>query len=131
VLPTKRAANAGDVAAEYTEAERQNSRREVRDRTVFADALSVTGAIPMSAKRRRTRKGLTREESLVRADEMARLREDEKLTLKAIGERYGVTRQFVHQVLKARANRLRVAGESPRRGYVGGGSGRCLDNTEL
>jgi DNA-directed RNA polymerase sigma subunit (sigma70/sigma32) len=50
---------------------------------------------------------LTREESLARADEMARLRNDEKLTLKAIGDRYGITRQCVHQVLQRRAERLR------------------------
>ena len=60
----------------------------------------------MSARGRRTRKALTRKESMARADEMAHLREKEKLTLKEIGERYGVSRQFVHQVLARRERRL-------------------------
>lgn len=61
----------------------------------------------MPARRRRTRQTLTREQSLARAEEMARLREQEEWTLKQIGERYGVSRQFVHQVLGRRAERLR------------------------
>jgi predicted DNA-binding protein (UPF0251 family) len=54
-------------------------------------------------------KGLTRLESLARAEEMAQLRDAEGLTLSEIGERYGVTLQCVHQVLKARAKRLERA----------------------
>jgi hypothetical protein len=37
---------------------------------------------------------------------MARLREQEKLTLKQIGDRFEVSGQFVDQVLKRRERRL-------------------------
>jgi AcrR family transcriptional regulator len=36
------------------------------------------------------------------AEEMAELREDHGLTFREIGERYGIKRQRVHQILKAR-----------------------------
>jgi DNA-directed RNA polymerase specialized sigma subunit len=64
------------------------------------------------AKHRHKPKRPTLAESRARAERMAELRGHDGLTLSEIGETYGVSRQFVHQVLKARGERLRrVEGE--------------------
>lgn len=51
-------------------------------------------------------KPLTSSESRARAQEMARLREEERMSLRAIGHRYGITRQRVDQIIKARERQL-------------------------
>lgn len=50
---------------------------------------------------------LSRAEREQRVDEMARLRSEEKLSLRRIGELFGVSHQAVEQTLKARERRLR------------------------
>lgn len=53
-----------------------------------------------------TNQRLTRAQSRMRADDMARLRYEENISLAAIGLRYGVKRQRVEQILKEREHRL-------------------------
>jgi DNA-binding IclR family transcriptional regulator len=63
---------------------------------------SVEPIFAHPAKRRPRRKRPSRAESEARAEKMAELRNEEKLTLAAIGREYKVSRQCVHQILKAR-----------------------------
>jgi DNA-binding IclR family transcriptional regulator len=62
-------------------------------------------APPAQSAPRRPR--LSRAEQKQRVEEMARLRIEEGLSLRRIGERFGVSHQAVEQALKARERRLR------------------------